>query len=286
MIAILLRRLRNWVFSFGSLHRAATNLVSFLARLFGVDLLALAHRQRGILRYENFYVSGEEYVVQQWLPRFLAANSVADPILFDVGANIGEYATLLAKTFPQAAVHSFEPLPSTFALLQGQVSLFGHVHPWNVALSSQAGTLELWAKPDNPEAIGHSTLYPDVLTTQFTYKNIVSTKIVAETLDSFCAAQNIPHIHFLKIDTEGHEMDVLQGAKDLLEQKSIYAVQFEFNEMHIISRVFLRDFVQLFVKFNLYRLLPGRLEALDYSSREEIFLMQNLLAVRKECDAR
>lgn len=286
MITTLFRRLRNWVFSFDSIHQAATSLVSFLARSSGVDLLALAHRQRGILRYENFYVSGEEYVVRQWLPRFLAANSVADPILFDVGANIGEYATLLATTLPRATVHSFEPLPSTFTLLQRQVSSFGHVHPWNVALSSQAGTLELWAKPDDPDAIGHSTLYPDVLTTQFTYKNIVSTKIAAQTLDNFCVTHSVPHIHLLKIDTEGHEMDVLQGAKDLLEQKRIYAVQFEFNEMHIISRVFLRDFIHLFAGFNFYRLLPGKLEALYYSSREEIFLMQNLLAVRKEYDGK
>ena len=151
-------------------------------------------------------------------------------------------------------------------------------------MSNQEGSLELWTEPDHPDAPGHTTTYRDVLTTQFTYTNIVSERIPAETLDGFCRSHQIASIHFLKIDTEGHEMEVLRGAQELLEQKRLYAVQFEFNEMHIISRVFLRDFVKLFANFNLYRLLANHLQPLNYGSHEEIFLFQNLLAVRKDLD--
>ncbi len=75
-------------------------------------------------------------------------------------------------------------------------------------------------------------------------------------------------------------MEVLSGAKALLAEGRIHFIQFEFNEMNIISRVFLKDFYDLLQGFSLYRLDSNRLIPLaGYSSTNEIFKFQNLLAV-------
>jgi hypothetical protein len=57
-------------------------------------------------------------------------------------------------------------------------------------------------------------------------------------------------------------------------------IQFEFNEMNIISRVFLKDFYQILSNYNLYRLDSNRLIPLfNYDSTNEIFKFQNFLAI-------
>ena|SRR5438067_617319 len=58
------------------------------------------------------------------------------------------------------------------------------------------------------------------------------------TLDAFCTEQSIPHINFLKIDTEGTDLRVLQGARDLLSRQAIDLVEVEAganpaNETHV-----------------------------------------------------
>src|SRR6185436_3522307 len=87
-------------------------------------------------------------------------------------------------------------------------------------------------------------------------------------------------VDFLKIDTEGNELKVLKGAQSLLQKNAIRAIQFEFNEMNVVSRVFLRDFYDILAGYTFYRLLPDGLLPLGrYSARNEIFAFQNIFAV-------
>jgi hypothetical protein len=111
--------------------------------------------------------------------------------------------------------------------------------------------------------------------------------IKLETLDSFCKNNGIEKINFLKIDTEGNELKVIKGGLEMILNK-VDVIQMEFNEMNIVSRVFLKDFYELLSgKFNFYRLTKNAIIALgDYSSINEIFRYQDLLLVRKELAAK
>ena len=106
-------------------------------------------------------------------------------------------------------------------------------------------------------------------------------------LDAAAAELGFAKIDLLKIDTEGHELAVLQGAKQLLERGAIDVIQFEFNEMNVISRVYMRDFMQLLADFRFFRLLPTGAMPMDaYDPRVmEIFAFQNIACVRRDLDS-
>ena len=81
-------------------------------------------------------------------------------------------------------------------------------------------------------------------------------------------------------------MKVLEGARELILGKMINIIAFEFNEMNVISRVFLKDFFNILPEYNFFRLLQDGYISLSYSSLNEIFAYQNIIAVRKDYETK
>ena len=105
---------------------------------------------------------------------------------------------------------------------------------------------------------------------------------MVETLDVFAEREKFRHIDFIKIDTEGNEFAVLQGASNLLKQGDIECIQFEMNEMNVVSRIFFNDFRKTLNNYQLYRLLPRGLMPLSNVPLEtELFAFQNIFALHK-----
>lgn len=128
----------------------------------------------------------------------------SDLVFYDIGANIGYYG-LVAATIHKATVHSFEPTPTyaenikTAAKLN-RVEQNLTVH--NYALSNKAGTATF------TQTGSGSSLEADFnLGT-----NLPTTTVPTKILDTEVADQNIPLPSFIKIDVEGHEWSVFEGA--------------------------------------------------------------------------
>jgi FkbM family methyltransferase len=66
-------------------------------------------------------------------------------------------------------------------------------------------------------------------------------KVHLDTIDEFVARHVIPQVDFVKIDTEGHEIDVLEGGIQSLAQERIRCVQFEYGGTYIDARRLLKD---------------------------------------------
>jgi len=261
-------------------HAWAEKLIAQFAYLSGVDLPSLAHRISGVGCEEDMTVYGEAFFVNDVLPHALIDTGDAEPLFFDVGANTGEYCVLLRSRFPRARIHAFEPNPGAFERLQSVCGPAG-IQAVKVGLSSQRSVQELCV-PKNDLSSGHSSLYPEVFTRiHGSSDEILSRKVELRTVADYCLEIGIQRIDFMKIDTEGHEYAVLQGCADMLRAGTVQVIQFEFNQMNVMSRVFLKDFYDLLgERYCLFRLAPHALIPLGpYHTRNEIFIFQNIVAL-------
>jgi hypothetical protein len=103
------------------------------------------------------------------------------------------------------------------------------------------------------------------------------------TLDDFTEQAKLGSVDLLKIDTEGFELRVLQGARRLIDRDGLAMIQFEFNIMNVATRVFARDFLDLLPEYRFYRLLPAGLAPLGAYDAVywEQFAYQNLVALHE-----
>ena len=242
-------------------------------------LLGLSLRGLGILNTSK--LSGEK----EWLKKYLRTIKT-NPIVFDIGANIGNYLNDVLTIVPSADIYAFEPHPKNFKnLIKLAEKLENNVKCFNNALGSEKKQIKLYDY-ENKDGSSHASLYKEVIEDIRSCKT-VNYDVEMITLDEFCLNNKIDVIHLLKIDIEGNELQCLKGAKQLLSEGKIKAIQFEFNEMNIFSRTTFKDFWDLLDGFDFYRLLPGGrlLPIKKYSPLQcEIYAYQNIVAIKKRAN--
>ena len=204
----------------------------------------------------------------------------AKPVIFDVGANKGQYLSMMLQQISskyQPDIHCFEPQQKAFEKLKEVAKNQNHITLNNFALGSSKGEIDLYN--DNAES-EYGSLYPaDYFQHDIKLSN--KERIRIDTLDNYCQERNIEKIDFLKIDVEGHEVEVLKGAENYIASGKVDFIQFEFGLASIEARIFFKDFVLLLKDYDIYRILPNDLELIHYSEYCEIFFVTNYLAVRK-----
>ncbi|WP_237228587.1 FkbM family methyltransferase [Rubinisphaera sp. JC750] len=255
-------------------HRVFDTLSASL----NVDHLRYAYAQRGILNYRSLEESGELHLVSSVLPRILPDS----PTCFDVGANKGQYSELLLTHLPNARLTLFEPNP---LLSDGLARRFGETaRIVQAAVGSHVGDTALHTHTDIASS-SKGTLHQQVLTSIYHEQQIEKTTVNITTLDDYCDQNCINRINFLKLDIEGHEKFAIDGSSRLIRESRIDSIQFEFNEMNVVSRVFLKDFFDLLPRWNFFRMKPQGISPLRYHRREELFQYQNIFAIRPGIDA-
>jgi len=201
-------------------------------------------------------------------------------LFFDVGANIGNYTLALRQNITNADIYAFEPVIETFEQLG--INVGDNAKLFNIGFGSLPGKGLLY-NTLNTTASEIATMHKDILLDVFkSSDDIVAIEFEIDTIDNFCSSNNIKAIDFLKIDVEGNELPVLQGASTMLENNAIKIIQFEFNTHNVYSRVFLRDFYLLLNDFEFYRLKKDGVVCLGkYNPVNEIFTAQNIIALHK-----
>lgn len=144
-------------------------------------------------------------------------------LAIDIGANIGTFTCFIAAM--GHTVHAFEPIPETFVRLRNNVKHNGLLDRarLNCLAVGQEQTLAAFRIQENSPATNRLAVLG-----QGQSPDGASVQVVAVvTVDDYCARQNLDSIDFLKVDVEGMEPYVLQGARRLLTARKIAAILIE-----------------------------------------------------------
>ena len=261
-------------------RNSARKLVELIIVCAKLNVREIYYQQNGILKATD-ESSGELWFIDTILP--LLVSDINRPVFLDVGANVGHYSLKLVRSIPTCHCYALEPNPITFIHLADNCKHKG-ITPLPYGAGSKKETSVIYSC-ETSAATEHASLYQNVLTDFHRHENTVEYSCLIATIDSLVENGLIQEscIHFLKIDTEGHEFECLKGATRLLSSSSLVAIQFEFNEMNVISRTYLKDFYDLLGSdWSFFRLDTSRLIPLGaYDSANEIFKFNNIVALRK-----
>jgi FkbM family methyltransferase len=159
--------------------------------------------------------------------------------VFDVGANIGELTLLFSKFISEnGVVHSFEPTPQTFEKLKMITAIAGrkNVVLNQFAVSNIDGYIDFNVYKEEFSCWNTSANRP-LANYGIDLKPETCISVPTITIDSYCKQHNIERIDLLKVDVEGAEINVLEGAKKMFRGTNIGCCVFEFGQtLHDMGR--------------------------------------------------
>lgn len=202
-------------------------------------------------------------------------------VIFDVGANVGDYAREVSEVFgEQVELHCFEPSKATFEELTRRTAGIEGVVLNQLGVGSTTTTATLYTDGDGSTL---ASMYPRDLE-RFNRSMDQTESIELVAVDDYCRERAIDHIDLLKLDIEGNELEALRGATKMIDEGRIDFIQLEFGATTLAARVTFHDlWTLLSPKFDLYRILKHGLHPIRrYEEVCELFMYQNLIAIRRK----
>ena len=248
-------------------------------QFFNDIVLSLSLNAKGFKNYGNFNLTGEK--------RFIKLISKEINFSIDIGANVGKYTKLLlAET--NSEVIAFEPLPKAFEELKEiEKNFSSRLNVYNFGIGNKNSNLELNYSTEKSEL---ASFIQDLDKLSFVdSKN--NKKIIVEvmTLDSFFKKYEQTYkekeIDLLKIDTEGFELEVLNGASETLINKKPKFIQIEFNWHQLFREQTIYKFSKILSNYEVFKILPfgNSLIKVDPKRPESnIFHLSNFVFIRKD----
>ena len=220
------------------------------------------------LNYDMDYLNGgssQEFLThgETWFSEKLGLTN--PKTIFDVGSNVGEWSKMTRKFCPNADIHCFEVVNSTFHKLYHNVKYDDKIYLNNFGLSNAEEVI-------NFKFIEHN----DRISTGLGLLRFDDSRPVTGLLrtgDSYVEEYKIDYIDLVKIDTEGMGNRVLKGLMNTLKQGKIGAIQFEYDRACILERFILIDHYEMLcpLGYKLGRLKQDHVEVKDYSLYDENF---------------
>lgn len=180
----------------------------------------------------DFETNGERTVIERPKP-------FSPKLVFDVGANVGDWAKMAAQAFPESIVHSFELSDSTRQVLSGNLQ-----GPRFVVASSALGSREeTITYKDYGDLSTVNTITNSMYHDARTSHTLRSAKL--EAGDRYLERIGADKVDLLKIDVEGAEYAVLKGFEKALRNEQIRVIQFEYGYANGDAGNLMKDFYAL-----------------------------------------
>jgi FkbM family methyltransferase len=194
-------------------------------------------------------------------------------ILFDIGANMGEYSEMIIshcnKLNLNYQLHLFEPQKECFEILKAKFDSNKNVIINNIAISNSTESITFFVESSGSSM---SSFYKREVFTQSE-----KIEVSAIRLDDYIDQKSVNKVHFLKIDVEGHELEVLKSAQKSFDK--IENIQFEYGGTYLDAKTTLKE-VYLLLRSNYYigKIEPNNVDFMPYNIALEDFRYSNYLA--------
>lgn len=211
------------------------------------------------------------------IAEILKQKSIKDVVAIDAGANEGDWSIELLAAFPNSRIAAFEPSKAAYAKLSNRFKNIPNINCQNLALGKENSNQVLYSDKEGSGLASLTKRRVDHFGIDFLHHENVE----VTTLDKWTSINGFEP-QLLKIDVEGHELDVLKGSIQTLTKLEV--VQFEFGGSNIDTRTYFQDFWYFFndINFSIFRIAGSSLIPLmDYKEQDETFRTTNYLAVRK-----
>jgi len=142
----------------------------------------------------------------------------SDDVVFDVGANDGRTILRLQHQLSSPRFYAFEPVSSTYRTLVERTAHLPNVRAFHLALGAAPGTGTIYLSDIHAM---------DSFSPAWTAAPTGTETVAVATIDEVLDTERIDFVDFLKIDTEGYELEVLTGAERALRDSRIGIVQVE-----------------------------------------------------------
>jgi FkbM family methyltransferase len=214
----------------------------------------------------NLEVNGE-----RWLLKRLA--DFAPAVVFDVGANVGDWLLAARSELPTAQLHAFEIIETTSEELLKRTAGQTGIVVNRFGLSDQEGTITMRAF-EASSTLATQTAYP--------HGKYSELECPVRRGDAYLRDNGIERIDLLKLDVEGAERQVLSGFAKTLDEGRIDVIQFEYGKVAILTHFLLKDAYELLEAkgYTVGKLYPDHVDFRAYKLEDEDFLGPNYVAVR------
>lgn len=172
------------------------------------------------------YVTNKNRNFRLQVSNHLKSQSIS--VVFDVGASYGQYGVSIRRSGFRGEIYSFEPIASEYNKLKLLSKIDGRWSANQFALGASVGTSTLYVS-QNSVASTLLEMTPDHLLVSPESRVSRMDTIKIETLDNFIRANPLPRnarIH-LKIDVQGYEKLVLEGAFNMLTDERLLSIEIE-----------------------------------------------------------
>jgi methyltransferase, FkbM family len=205
-------------------------------------------------------------------------------VFIDIGAHHGLYTKQLLQKFPDIECHLFEPSSRNIKVLKDEFGISKKILVNQYALSNKKTKAKLYSNTPG-SVIGSLTKrrldhFKRLEHRGYDWEMNEIEEVNLIRFDNYWDENK--YIDFVKIDVEGHELEVLQGFGNLIKITKL--IQFEFGGCNIDTRTFFQDFWYFFQEMNflIYRITPRGWSLIEfYSPREENFMTTNYETVNQ-----
>lgn len=196
----LFRHIQNWTVYFTRKFKKGFRPITFVTR--GYARKFLVPSKALYLVFKEIFVT-DFYTIDD-----LVALLPANPVIIDIGANVGYFNIILFSKIKEATVYAYEPIPSNYELFKKNISLNpslqNNIHLFNKAVTGiPANYVELFMEASSDNSV-IASVYAD-----FDTQNKHSLKVPAISLLQIMEDNKLQHIDLIKIDCEGSEYPII-----------------------------------------------------------------------------